>query len=182
MYRNPAFHQPSSQNPVKPTSLNHREKGCLSQPAHKENKQKQAVKIGLKLPLQRVFLVLSRMHYAFKLRYQTLFLAMEIYVRYAESEVNPEEEHIPEGCLILVCAYLSMKFEEIYPPRLKHLVSFVKTNPSLDEYSTYEKRVLLKLNLNLNITTAKEILEDLLKNSSEEVYYHAYYLLEIAYS
>lgn len=44
-----------------------------------------------RLSLKKVFTVMSRMHHNFKLKYQTLFLAVEIYLRYHELTSNLNE-------------------------------------------------------------------------------------------
>ena len=61
---------------------------------------------------------MSRIHWALKLSFATLYLALEIYLKYIKKAKNPEEM-IPEDCLIVVSMYLAMKYQEIYPPSLK---------------------------------------------------------------
>ena len=133
------------------------------------------------ITLKRLFMVFSRMHWVLKLRHKTLFLALEIYIKYVQSLSNPEELGMPNDCLIVVSAYLAMKYEEIYPPSLQLLFAIVKNNISAKEYIRYEAEVVIKLDGNLNIPTASRRLQEIFKNSSSEVYNHAYFLLELAY-
>ena len=78
--------------------------------------------------------------------------------------------------------FLAMKYEEIYPPRLKSLFPFVKVDLSLREYRTYEAAVLARLGASLDLKTANDILEEQLGDSPAEAYFTAYYFLEMVYS
>ena len=63
-----------------------------------------------RLPIEKVFLILSRIQLRMRLRQRTLYLALETYLKYTRL-AGQESEPMPEGCLILVCIYLAMKFE-----------------------------------------------------------------------
>jgi hypothetical protein len=76
------------------------------------------------------------------LRFSTLFHSLELYQISSKALLTKREE-IPENYLILACLYLSAKYEEIYPPKLKHFASYFKNSfLSIKSYRNYEKRVL----------------------------------------
>ena len=74
---------------------------------------------------------------------------------------------MPVDCLILVCAYLAMKYEEIYPPTLNFIFPFIKSKISREQYIEYEKDVLNKLNANLTVPTASIRMQELLNENSD---------------
>ena len=134
-----------------------------------------------RMNMRKVFVVFSRIHWGLKLRFNTLFLALEIYLKYTKKVANPEEM-IPEDCLLVVCMFLAMKYEEIYYPGLKDVCFYLRLKLTLEDYKKYEVDVLLKLNANLNIPTASHLLEEQLKGKSKEAYFHGYYFLEMVYT
>ena len=106
-----------------------------------------------------MFYKLSLIQLQYSLRFSTLFHALEIY-RISSKALLAKKEEIPEGYLILACLYLSAKYEEIYPPKLKHFASYFKNAfLSIKAYRNYEKKVLDILEGNLNIKTVKGIME-----------------------
>jgi len=62
------------------------------------------------IALKKVFLVFSRMHWGLKLRHKTLFLAVEIYLKYMQGVSKYDDMGMPLDCLLLVCGYLAMKY------------------------------------------------------------------------
>jgi hypothetical protein len=75
-----------------------------------------------------------------------------------------------------------MKYEEIYPPRLKHLQPFVKVEYDQKLYNHYETVALTKVNFDLSFETPLNLMKELLDESNTQLYFHACYLLEISYS
>lgn len=58
--------------------------------------------------------------------------------------------------LLVVCLFLSMKYEEIYPPPLKKLLNILNmTSFSPKEYCRVEKEVIIMLGGNLNLPSLK---------------------------
>lgn len=134
-----------------------------------------------RMNMRKVFVVFSRIHWGLELRFNTLFLALEIYLKYTKKVANPEEM-IPEDCLLVVCMFLAMKYEEIYYPGLKEVCFYLRLKLTLEDYKKYEVDVLLKLNGNLNIPTASHLLEEQLKGKSKGAHFHGYYFLEMVYT
>ena len=84
-------------------------------------------KKSMQMVMRRVFLVMSRVHTSLGLKHKTLFLGLALYQKYLDETSNPEEI-MPYDVLLVVCVYLAMKYEEIYPPGLKQLLVFIKNN------------------------------------------------------
>ena len=51
----------------------------------------------------------------------------------------------------------------------------------MQTYRKYEMEVLLTIDANLNLITASHLLEEYFKDQPKELYFQAYYFLEIAY-
>lgn len=81
-----------------------------------------------RVQLKIAFLKYSRIHYHYKLRYSTLFHATFLYIKclnlLSEKKINFSQDY-----LTIVCLFLSMKYEEIYPPKLHHITSYFKSPP-----------------------------------------------------
>lgn len=97
----------------------------------------------------------SRIHYHFKLRFSTLFHATSFYANclklFKMNKISFSQDY-----LTICCLHLSMKYEEIYPPRLSHITSFFKSTPiDLAIYRQEERKVINILNGSLDVVTAK---------------------------
>ena len=91
------------------------------------------------------------------------------------------KEPINEDELMVVCLFLSMKYEEIYPPRLIKLLSMLNmASFSLKDYCRVEKEVIFMLGGDLNLPSLKVKMDGYLVGQSEAVYLYAYYLLELS--
>ena len=91
------------------------------------------------------------------------------------------KEPINEEELLVVCLFLSMKYEEIYPPRLSKLLNMLSmTSFSQKEYCRVEKEVIIMLGGDLNLPSLKVKMDGYLTGQSEPVYLYAYYLLELS--
>lgn len=81
----------------------------------------------------------------------------------------------------MVCLFLSMKYEEIYPPRLSKLLNMLSmTSFTQKEYCRVEKEVIIMLGGDLNLPSLKVKMDGYLTGQSEPVYLYAYYLLELS--
>lgn len=91
------------------------------------------------------------------------------------------KEPINEEELLVVCLFLSMKYEEIYPPRLSKLLNMLSmTSFTQKEYCRVEKEVIIMLGGDLNLPSLKVKMDGYLTGQSEPVYLYAYYLLELS--
>lgn len=91
------------------------------------------------------------------------------------------KELISEDDLLVVCLFLSMKYEEIYPPRLSKLLHILgMSSLSQREYCRIEKEVLIMLGGNLNLPSLKVKMDGYLEGQSDAAYLYAYYLLELS--
>ena len=84
----------------------------------------------------------------------------------------------------IAALFLSMKYEEIYPPSLKQLFVFFGKSFTINklEYCKCQKMLLQLLNGDLNLPTAKTVIDELLKSKEMEVHYYSYYLLELSFT
>lgn len=81
----------------------------------------------------------------------------------------------------MVCLFLSMKYEEIYPPRLSKLLHILNmTSLNHKDYCRIEKEVMIMLGGNLNLPSLKVKMDSYLSGQSDAVYLYAYYLLELS--
>lgn len=95
-------------------------------------------------------------HGSFKLGEQTLALA----VRYLDEFMGRQQISKRELQLLgATCLWIASKFEEIYPPRLKHFVEVTASSYSREEFLAMESRVLEALRFQLIKTTAYSVLE-----------------------
>lgn len=82
---------------------------------------------------------------------------------------------------MVICLFLSMKYEEIYPPKLIKLLNLLNmTSFTLKDYCRVEKEVIIMLGGDLNLPSLKVKMDGYLKGQSEAVYICAYYLLELS--
>jgi hypothetical protein len=92
----------------------------------------------------------SRIHFSYKLHASTLFRAASLYTHCLYSFLN-NKTAFSHDYLTIACLFMSMKYEEVYPPRLHHLASFFKCHIDLTNYRFTEKQVLTLLNGDLDI-------------------------------
>ncbi len=75
-----------------------------------------------------------------------------------------------------------MKYEEIYPPRLKELQNLVKMVIKPDSYNDSELRILEFIGLDMNFLSINTMLSEYLHAVNELQRFYIFYLLEIALS
>jgi len=75
-----------------------------------------------------------------------------------------------------------MKYEEIYPPRLKDLWNLVKSQIKKEEYNDSELKIFEAIGFDLNFTSLNTMLSEYLHATTEDQRYYIFYLLEIALS
>lgn len=103
---------------------------------------------------------LVEVHESFKMNEQTLGLT----VRYLEEVLAKEQVTKHELQLLgITCLWMASKFEEIYPPRLKHFVDVAANTYSMEDMLRMELRVLECLKYQLIKTTSYQVLEFILK-------------------
>lgn len=72
---------------------------------------------------------------------------------------------------------MSMKYEEIYPPRLKDLSMLIKQVIKPEDYNKSELLILEFIGLNLNFVSLNTYLSEYLHASTEQQRYFIFYLL-----
>ena len=64
---------------------------------------------------------------------------------------------------------------------MDNICKLAKIRLTMEIYRKYEMEVLLTIDANLNLKTANNLLEEYFKDSPKELYFQAYYFLEMAY-
>ncbi len=72
---------------------------------------------------------------------------------------------------------MSMKYEEIYPPRLKDLCVVIKHGIKPDEYNKAEIEILEFIDLDLNFVSLNTMLSEYLHVVTETQRYYIFYML-----
>ena len=72
---------------------------------------------------------------------------------------------------------MSMKYEEIYPPRLKDLSIFIKQAITSENYNKSELLILEFIGLNLNFVTLNTYMSEYLHASTEQQRHFIFYFL-----
>lgn len=72
---------------------------------------------------------------------------------------------------------MSMKYEEIYPPRLKDLSMLIKQAIKSEEYNATELKIFEFINLDLNFVSLNTYLSEFLHATSGQQRYFIFYFL-----
>jgi cyclin B len=134
-------------------------------------------------PRMRAVLIdwLVEVHMKYKLRAETLFLAVTILDRFlARKQVSRKKLQL----VGVVSTLIAAKYEEIYPPKLSDLVYICDKAYTKDEILEMEIVVLNALEFQLRVPTAVQFLDRFAKvNGSSEQHRHlAQYLAELTLS
>ena len=121
--------------------------------------------------LKNAMAIFSRIHKSFDLRYDTLFRAVAIYSAF---KTLPSAHKVPEDYTLMASIHLSMKYVEIYPPMLAHIVGHITKTLDLTKYRKYEGIVFKALGSNLNLDTPFTIMDELLDGEDKKVSFDAY--------
>ena len=78
------------------------------------------------------------------------------------------------------CMFMSMKYEEIYPPRLRDLQNFVKIAIESRIYCDTELRIWEYIGEDMNFLSLNTMLSEYLHAITKEQRFFVFYLLEIS--
>lgn len=120
-------------------------------------------------------------HRKFRLMPETLFVTINIIDRYlAETEIKKSQLHL----LGVTALLISTKYEEIYPPELKDLLSISENKFKKEEVLKMENHILSTLSFNFGSPSALRFLERYRKLSNtasdDQTFYFAQYICEIS--
>lgn len=118
-------------------------------------------------------------HVKFKLCSETLFLTVNIIDRYLQKEqVNKDSLQL----VGVTAAFISSKYEEIYPPELKDFVYITDFAYTKAQLLSTEQKILSALGFNLSVPSSNRFLQRFarLSNSPKKATFLAQYLLELS--
>lgn len=134
-------------------------------------------------PRMRAVLIdwLVEVHMKYKLRAETLFLAVTILDRFlARKQVSRKKLQL----VGVVSTLIAAKYEEIYPPKLGEFLQVSENKFSEQAVLKMEKEVLQSLEFKITIPSALRFLQRYKRLSpvlnDEEVFFYAQYIQEIA--
>lgn len=116
----------------------------------------------------------SKAHYVHNLKFQTLFLSYSLAENTAEMVIN---ESITYEYWVVCCLFMSMKYQEIYPPRLKDLSMLIKQAIKSEEYNATELKIFEFINLDLNFVSLNTYLSEFLHATNGQQRYFLFYFL-----
>lgn len=135
-----------------------------------------------KVNLKKAMIIYSRVHNKLRLKFETLFRAVAIYKEHQEQSVAARGE-IPEDYLLAACMFVAMKYEEIYPPELRKVMSLIRPNMWLDmpEYCRHERSLILALGGDFDLPTPATIIDEMLARLTQDraTRLYAFFLLEL---
>lgn len=107
----------------------------------------------------RAYLVdwLSELHLKFKLWQETLYVAIGIIDKFLHLESDFKKKDLQ--CLGITAMHIAGKYEEIYPPELKHLLKVTDHAVTKEQVLKLEFRILQKLDFNLTFPSVFRFLE-----------------------
>lgn len=123
---------------------------------------------------------LVEVHMKYKLRHETLFLAVSLIDRYLAALP------VPRACLQLVgvvCMFVAAKFEQINPPQVADFVYITDNTYTKEEVLSMECTLLSALSFNIAVPTQAHFLDYLLRANQcvvEEYRALVHYLLDLA--
>eukprot|EP00826_Nyctotherus_ovalis_P002942 TRINITY_DN10590_c0_g4_i2.p1 TRINITY_DN10590_c0_g4~~TRINITY_DN10590_c0_g4_i2.p1 ORF type:complete len:384 (-),score=108.69 TRINITY_DN10590_c0_g4_i2:59-1141(-) len=118
-------------------------------------------------------------HVKFKLRSETLFLTVNIIDRYLQKEqVNKDSLQL----VGVTAAFISSKYEEIYPPEIKDFVYITDFAYTKEQLLSTEQKILCALGFNLNATSSNRFLQRFTRLSDfpKKAIFLAQYLVELS--
>jgi len=131
----------------------------------------------------RAFLVewIIDVHRKFRLMPETLYVTISIIDRYLSlQEIKKSQLHL----LGVTALLISTKYEEIYPPELKDLLSVSENKFSKQEVLKMECKILSTLEFNFLAPSSLRFLERFRKLSNtasdDQIFFFAQYLCEIS--
>jgi len=131
----------------------------------------------------RAFLVewIIDVHRKFRLMPETLYVTVSIIDRYLSiCEIKKAQLHL----LGVTALLISTKYEEIYPPELKDLLSISENKFTKAEVLTMETEILTTLDFNFTLPSSLRFLERYRKLSNtasdDQIFFFAQYLSEIS--
>lgn len=118
-------------------------------------------------------------HLKFKLKENTLFLAINITDRFLEKERVTRQKLQLVG---VTSIFIASKYEEIYPPEIKDFVYIADNAYGKSEIIDMEQRILNSLNYDLNLPSSYCFLQQFNKklNPGMKVYNMSLYLIELS--
>lgn len=124
---------------------------------------------------------LIKIHLQFKLKPETLFLAINLIDRFSESTKIKKSEYQLVGVTGLLIA---AKIEEIYAPEVQDMVFVTAKSYTREQILKMEHTMLLTLSFNTNVPSSYRFLERLVKLSKSDdlVFNYAHYIIELTLS
>ena len=116
-------------------------------------------------------------HLKFKLREETLYMAINIMDRYLEADKVSKAKLQLVGVTALIIA---SKYEEIYAPELRDFITIADNNIKKSEILSMEHLILSRLRFDLVFTSSSRFLDRYMKlaKADETVYNLGKYILE----
>lgn len=96
-------------------------------------------------------------HRKFKLRHETLFMAVNLLDRYMDTATEPLQKNRFQ-LFGVTCLFIAAKFEEIYPPSLSDFVYVCADTYTSDMVLEMEGAILNQLGFNLVYSSSLQIL------------------------
>jgi len=93
----------------------------------------------------------------FKLWQETLFVAIGVIDKFLQ--IEPEFKKKELQCLGITAMHIAGKYEEIYPPELKHLLKVTDNAVTKEQVLRLENRILLSLDFNLTFPSSFRFME-----------------------
>ena len=93
----------------------------------------------------------------FKLWQETLYVCVGIIDKYLQ--VEPDFKKKDLQCLGITAMHIAGKYEEIYPPELKHLLKVSDNAVTREQVIKLEFQILLKLDFNMTFPSTYRFLE-----------------------
>ena len=107
----------------------------------------------------RAYLVdwLSELHMKFKLWPETLYVAIGVIDKFLTAEKDFKKKELQ--CLGITAMHIAGKYEEIYPPELKHLLKVTDNAVTKQQVLNLEFLILQRLDFNLTFPSIFRFME-----------------------
>lgn len=107
----------------------------------------------------RAYLIdwLTELHLKFKLWPETLYVAIGVIDRFLQAEPDFKKKDLQ--CLGITAMHVAGKYEEIYPPELKHLLKVTDNVISKESVLKLEYKILQKLDFNITYPSIFRFME-----------------------
>lgn len=99
---------------------------------------------------------LHKIHKVMKFKPRTFFMAVNLIDRYLQAKVITKDQLQLLG---LTCLFISVKFEELHPPKLKNFLSIFKGQFTMNELISMETDILMTLNFSLVFVSALDLID-----------------------